>query len=71
MRPLLQGVENASLVQIKSALDNKDLKAFEVAYRQTMNDCHACHKLAEKPYLRTCISEIPATRMIDMRPDAD
>jgi hypothetical protein len=71
LRPLLQGVESSSLAQIKSALNAKDLKAFEVAYRQAMNDCHACHKLAEKPYLRPRIPEAPAARMIDMKPGAD
>ena len=40
--------------------------------RQTMAECHACHKLAEKTcYLRPRIPEAPATRIIDMKPGAN
>ena len=46
LRPMMQGVENASLAQIKTAIDKKDLKSFEAAYRQTITECHACHQLA-------------------------
>jgi len=70
LRPLLQGVENSSLAQLKVAIDKKDPKSFEAAYRQTINECYACHKLAEKPYLRPHIPEAPATRMIDLKPNA-
>ena len=71
LRPLLQGIENSSLARLKSAIDGKNLKSFDAAYRQTITDCHACHKLAEKPYLRPHIPEAPATRMIDMKPAID
>ena len=71
LRPMMQGVENSSLAQLKSAIDKKDLKTFDAAYRQTINECYACHKLAEKPYLRPHIPDAPATRMIDLRPNAD
>jgi hypothetical protein len=71
LRPMMQGLENSALAGIKSAINNKDLKSFDAAYRQTINECHACHKLAEKPYLRPRIPEAPATRMIDLRPSAD
>ena len=57
--------------QLKSAIDKQDPKAFDAAYRQAMNECYACHKLAEKPYLRPHIPEAPATRMIDVRPNAN
>ena len=71
LRPMVQGVENSSLAQFKSAINKKDLKSFDAAYRQAINECYACHKLAEKPYLRPHIPEAPATRMIDLRPNAD
>ena len=71
LQPMLQGIENSSLTQLKAAIDQKDLKAFEAAYRQGMTECHACHKLAEKPFLRPRIPEAPAARMIDMKPDSD
>lgn len=71
LRPMLQGVENASLAQLKTAVGKQDLNAFEAAYRQTITECYACHKLAEKPYLRPRIPESPATRMINLGPNAN
>lgn len=68
LRPLLQGIENSSLAQLKTAIDAKDVRAFESAYRQGMTECHACHVRAEKPYLRPHIPDAPAARMIDMKP---
>ncbi len=71
LQPMLQGIENASFAQLKSAIDQKDARAFETAYRQGMTECHACHKLAEKPFLRPHIPEVPAATMIDMKPGTD
>jgi len=71
LRPMLQGVEGSSLTQLRTAIEKADPKTFEAAYRQTITECYACHKLAEKPYLRPQIPEAPASRMINMRPDAD
>ena len=69
LQPVLDGVEKSSLAQLKSAIAGKDPAAFEAAYRQTITECYACHKLAGKPYLRPHIPEAPAARMIDMKPD--
>jgi DNA-binding GntR family transcriptional regulator len=71
LRPMLQGVESSSLTQLRNAIEKRDAKAFDAAYRQTLTECYACHKLAEKPYLRPQIPESPASRMINMHPDAD
>jgi hypothetical protein len=71
LRPMLQGVESSSLTQIKNAIEKKDPDAFDAAYRQTITECYACHKLAEKPYLRPQIPESPASRMINMHSSAD
>ena len=71
LRPMLQGVEGSSLTQLRTAISKQDSKTFDAAYRQTITECYACHKLAEKPYLRPQIPDQPATRMINMRPNAD
>ena len=63
--------EESGLAKLEPAIDAKDAKPFEAAYRQTMAECHACHKLAAKPYLRPRIPEAPATRIIDMKPGAN
>ena len=71
LRSMLENVETSSLAQLKTAIDKKDPKAFDAAYRQTMAECYACHKLAEKPFLRPRIPEAPGSRMIDMKPGAE
>jgi len=71
LQPMLQGIESSSLAQLKTAIDRKDARAFETAYRQGMTECHACHVRAEKPYLRPHMPEAPAARMIDMKPNPD
>ncbi|MEP7313068.1 MAG: hypothetical protein ABI859_10830 [Pseudomonadota bacterium] len=68
LRPLQAAIEQTGLAQIKTALENHDNKAFVVAYRTTMGQCHACHVASEKPYLQPHIPEHPASQMIDMTP---
>jgi hypothetical protein len=68
LRPMLQGIENSGLASVKAALEKRDRSAFEQAYRQTMNECFACHQAAEKPYLRPHVPESAASRMIEFRP---
>jgi hypothetical protein len=71
LQPMLQGIEESGLAKLKSAIDAKDAKPFEAAYPRTMAECHACHELAGKPYLRPRIPEVSATRIIDMKPGAN
>lgn len=68
LRAVLQGVEAAGLAEIRTAVDKRDLKDFEAAYRRMTSLCHGCHVAAEKPYLRTRVPEAPSTRMIDLQP---
>ena len=71
LRPILQGVESSGLSDTGVSIKQRDLKAFELAYRGTMMQCYGCHMASEKPYLRLRIPETPATRMIDLRGKAD
>ena len=57
LRPMLQGVEGSSLAQLRTAIEKADPKAFEAAVPETITECYACHKLAEKPYLRPQIPD--------------
>jgi hypothetical protein len=68
---ILRGVENSSLAGLRTAIAKKDIKMFDAGYRQTIVECYGCHKAAEKPYLRPQVPDAPATRVINMRPNAD
>lgn len=71
LTPVVKAVEDSVLASLRTAIGRQDIKAFEAAYRQTLEQCYACHKMAEKPYLRPRIPESPASRMIDPKPSAD
>lgn len=68
LKPMLQGIENSGLASVKASVEKRDRNAFELAYRQTMSECFACHQISEKPYLKPHIPESAASRMIDFRP---
>lgn len=68
--PVVKSVEDGGLASLRTAIVKQDSKAFAAAYRQALEQCYACHKLIEKPYLRPRIPEAPASRMIYMQPGA-
>ena len=70
LTPVVRAVEEGVLSELRTAIANKERGEFETAYYATMEQCYACHKMAEKPFLRPAIPQAPASRMINMQPDA-
>ena len=58
------------LAQLEAVIKAKDHERFAAAYRFTMENCYACHKAADKPYLRPQIPTGPATQIINFDPNA-
>lgn len=67
---ILQAFENSPLSQLQDAITAKDHDKFVAAYRFTLESCYACHKAAEKPYLRPQIPEHPDESTINFDPNA-
>ncbi|HEX4072161.1 MAG TPA: hypothetical protein VHX68_13370, partial [Planctomycetaceae bacterium] len=67
---ILKGMENGPLAQLEAVIKAKNDERFAAAYRFTMQNCYACHKAADKPYLRPQIPTGPATQIINFDPDA-
>jgi hypothetical protein len=67
---ILQALENSPLKQVEDAIKAQDKEKFEAAYKFTLTGCYACHKAADKPYLRPHIPERPATNLINPDPTA-
>jgi len=67
---ILQALDNTLLSQSQKSIDAKDTDRFSAAYKQTLEGCYACHKAAEKPFIRPQIPEQPETRIINLDPDA-
>lgn len=70
LEDILQAVENSPLKQMEEAIKAKDREKTSAAYEFTLTGCYACHKAAEKGYLRPRIPEHPATTMINFDPNA-
>ena len=68
---ILQSIENAPHLKLGDVIKNKDRTKFESTYREMVTACYACHKAADKPYLRTRVPERPASSMLNFDPKAD
>jgi len=68
LRPILKGVEDGGIANIKAAIDKHDEGAFETAYEGMLGQCTACHEAAEKPFLRPDVPKAPPSALIDMKP---
>jgi hypothetical protein len=68
---ILEAFENGPLKALEEAIAAKDLPAFEVAYRTTLEGCYTCHKAADKPFIRPQIPSQPETPIINFDPQAN
>jgi hypothetical protein len=68
LQPFLDSLEKGPYTKLGDALTAKDVKAFEAAYRETLEACQACHTASDKPYLRLQVPKAPAEPMIDFTP---
>ncbi|MBI1246847.1 hypothetical protein GC197_03255 [bacterium] len=67
---ILEAVENSPLKQLDESIKAEDQEKFVAAYKFTLTSCYACHKAADKPYLRPQIPVRPATKIINIDPSA-
>jgi hypothetical protein len=70
LRGLLEAIDRAGLTEIGKAIADKNSERFTGAYRHTLEECYACHKASDKPYLRPRIPEQPESRIINFDPGA-
>jgi hypothetical protein len=68
---ILQAMENGPLKQLGDAIAAKNPEKFVAAYRFTLENCYACHKASDKPYLRPQIPRLPQASIINVDPKAD
>ena len=67
---ILEAFENSPLRQLQEAIAAEDHEKFVEAYRFTLENCYACHKAADKPYLRPQIPGQPDESTINFDPNA-
>ena len=68
LEEMLQAWEYGAWKRMQAAIDAKDGDEFGRAYRSTIEACYACHKAADKPYLRPQIPTEPAGTIINFEP---
>ncbi len=68
---ILEAMENTPLAQLQASIERQDYTDFVAAYKFSLETCYACHKAADKPYLRPRIPEHPAEPTINFDPQAD
>lgn len=68
---ILKSLENSPLKQVGEAISAKDRKAFEKAYRFTLEGCYACHKASDKPYIHPQVPTAPEAQIVNFDPKAD
>lgn len=69
LKGIFDGMDASVLPPLKQAVEKKDPKAFEAAYRTTLETCYACHKTSGKPYLRPMIPTTPPQPIINYDPN--
>jgi hypothetical protein len=67
---ILQSLENSPLQQLEESIKAMDRAKFVAAYEFTLTSCYACHKAADKPYLRPRIPDQPSSALMNFDPDA-
>ena len=65
-----QAFDSSSLAGIERAIDGKDAPGFADAYKLALEGCYACHKAAEKPFLRPQVPTQPEVQIVNFDPDA-
>jgi len=71
LEAILQAFENTPWSQLRDAIAAKDKPRFDKAYRYTLETCYACHKAADKPFIRPQIPVRPETPIINFDPKAN
>ena len=55
VKGIFDGIDTSTFAAVTAAIDKKDGKEFETAYRGALEACYSCHKSVGRPYLRPTI----------------
>jgi hypothetical protein len=68
---ILESFENGPLKKLEETIAAKDASAFEASYRAALEGCYACHKAADKQFIRPQVPSQPETPIINFDPRAE
>src|SRR5262245_21840063 len=62
VKSIFDAIDTTTFADVKTAIDQKDGRQFEKAYRGALESCYQCHKAVGRPYLRPMIPKsLPQT----------
>lgn len=67
LQPFRQSIEQSGFAQLDKAIEHGDSAAFDAAYRQTLNECYACHQAAGLAYLKPHVPDASVSALM-LRP---
>ena len=67
---ILAAIERSPTMQVDEAIAKKDLRGFGDAYRNLLQGCYNCHKVAGLDYLRPRLPIPPSSAIINVDPTA-
>lgn len=70
LESILEAIENSPLKKLDEAVKSQSDEAFRDGYEFMLTSCYACHKAADKPWLRPQIPQQPATSIMNFDPKA-
>lgn len=70
LKPIFEAIDTSAFAAVKTAIANKDSKAFPGAYREALEACYSCHKAVGRPYLRPQIPKTAPQPIINLDPKA-
>jgi cytochrome c553 len=70
LKGIYDAVDSSAFATVKRAIEEKDSRAFDTAYKQSLEACYSCHKSSGKPYLRPMVPMAPPQTIINYDPNA-
>lgn len=71
LEAILQAFENSPWKQMHDAIAAQNKAEFESKYRFGLESCYACHKAADKPFIRPQIPAQPESPIVNFDPTAE
>jgi hypothetical protein len=70
LKSIFDAIDTSASETLLKAIERKDRAAFQVAYKQTLESCYACHKACGLPFLRPMVPTTGPQPIINLDPAA-
>ncbi len=70
LRAMFEGISDGALKDLGQSIVNKNQAQFNIAYKNMLEACYACHRASAKPFLRPMVPKVAPQTIINFDPDA-